>query len=158
MVQIYVQKNSQNNLFEEKWYLDGCLEGGRRGAVRTGKDLESCPYKFLILTTAFGARVTSKVIPSSFLIPQTRKWDLEMLKTAQCQKASYKQSKMGPGFFVCPCFVLFCFVLFCFVSGPHPRHVEVPRLGVQSELLLPAYTTAIAIRDLSCICDLQHSS
>ena len=29
--------------------------------------------------------------------------------------------------------------------GPHPRHmVEVPRLGVQLELQLPAYTTATA--------------
>ena len=33
--------------------------------------------------------------------------------------------------------VLFCFVLFVFL-GPHPRHMEVPRLGVESELQLPA--------------------
>ena len=32
---------------------------------------------------------------------------------------------------------------FFFVSlGLHPRHMEVPRLGVESELKLPAYTTA----------------
>ena len=31
--------------------------------------------------------------------------------------------------------------------GLHLRHVEVPRLGVQSELLLPAYTTATATPD-----------
>ena len=36
--------------------------------------------------------------------------------------------------------------------------MEVPRLGVQSELQLPAYTTATATRDLSHICDLRHSS
>ena len=30
-------------------------------------------------------------------------------------------------------------------------HVEVPRLGVESELQLPAYTTATAVPDLSCI-------
>ena len=31
--------------------------------------------------------------------------------------------------------------------GPHPRHMEVPRLGVKSELHLLAYTTATAILD-----------
>ena len=36
--------------------------------------------------------------------------------------------------------------------------MEVPRLGVQMELKLPAYTTAIATWDLSCVCDLYHSS
>ena len=42
----------------------------------------------------------------------------------------------------------FCFVLFCFCFlGPHPRHMEVPRLGIQSELQLPAYTTAHAMPD-----------
>ena len=37
-------------------------------------------------------------------------------------------------------------------------HMEVPRLGVESELLLPAYTTATAMPDPSHICDLHHSS
>ena len=36
--------------------------------------------------------------------------------------------------------------------------MEVPRLGVQSELQLPAYTTARATPDPSCTCDLHHSS
>ena len=36
--------------------------------------------------------------------------------------------------------------------------MEVPRLGVKSELQLQAYTTARATRGLSCICDLHHSS
>ena len=39
------------------------------------------------------------------------------------------------------CFVLFFVFVFCFL-GPHPQHIEVPRLGVQWELQLPAYTTA----------------
>ena len=31
-----------------------------------------------------------------------------------------------------------CDGIFFFLSGPHPRHMEVPRLGVESELqLLP---------------------
>ena len=38
------------------------------------------------------------------------------------------------------------------------RHMEVPRLGVISELQLPAYATAMAMPDLSCICGLYHSS
>ena len=37
-----------------------------------------------------------------------------------------------------------------------PAHVEVPRLGVESELLLPTYTTARS--DPSHVCDLHHSS
>ena len=36
--------------------------------------------------------------------------------------------------------------------GPHLRHVEVPRIGVELELQLPAYTTATEIRDPSELC------
>ena len=46
----------------------------------------------------------------------------------------------------------------CVFLQSHQRHVEVPRLGVKSELQLPAYTTATATRDLSRVCDLHHSS
>ena len=35
--------------------------------------------------------------------------------------------------------------------------MEVPRLGVKSELQLPAYATATAMPDLSSICNLHHS-
>ena len=38
----------------------------------------------------------------------------------------------------------------------HPQ--QVPRLGVESELYLPAYTTTTATRDPSRICDPHHSS
>ena len=34
-----------------------------------------------------------------------------------------------------------------FFLGPHLQHMEVPRVGVKSELWLPAYTTAIATQD-----------
>ena len=37
-------------------------------------------------------------------------------------------------------------------------HVEVPRLGVKTELQWPAYTIATAAPDLSRICDLGLSS
>ena len=36
--------------------------------------------------------------------------------------------------------------------------MELPRLGVESALYLPTYTTATAMQDLSCVCDLHHSS
>ena len=32
------------------------------------------------------------------------------------------------------------------------------QLGVQLEIQLPGYTTVTAMQDLSCICDLHHSS
>ena len=36
--------------------------------------------------------------------------------------------------------------------------MEVPRLGINSELQLPAYTTATATPDPRLLCDLHHSS
>ena len=53
-------------------------------------------------------------------------------------------------------YFLFCFCFF----RPCLQHVEVPRLGVESELKLPAYATATAIatQDPSLICDLHHGS
>ena len=55
------------------------------------------------------------------------------------------------------CFVLFCFVLLCFL-GLHLQRMEFPRLGVESELQLSAYTTTTATQDPSCLCNLYHSS
>ena len=52
----------------------------------------------------------------------------------------------------------FSFWVFLPFLGPIPWHMEVPRLGVQWEPLQTAYATATAMRDLSRICDLQHSS
>ena len=49
----------------------------------------------------------------------------------------------------------FFFFFFFVISGPHPRHMEVPR---QSELQLLAYATATATPDPSHICNLHHSS
>ena len=45
-----------------------------------------------------------------------------------------------------------CLFVFVFL-GPHPRHMEIPRLGVKWELY-----TATATRDLSHIYDLHNSS
>ena len=49
------------------------------------------------------------------------------------------------------------FFFFCFL-GLHTQHTEVPRLGVESELQLPAYISATLMQDPSRICDLHHSS
>ena len=54
--------------------------------------------------------------------------------------------------------VHFNFPFFFDFPGPRLQHTEVPRLGVESELQLPAYTTVTATRDLSCVCNLHHSS
>ena len=47
---------------------------------------------------------------------------------------------------------------FFFFLGPHLQHMEIPGLGIELELQLPAYTTATATWDLSWVCDLRHSS
>ena len=56
---------------------------------------------------------------------------------------------------------LFClgyFVFAVFWGAAHLWHMEVPRVGVKSELQLLAYASAIAMPDLSCICHLRRSS
>ena len=60
------------------------------------------------------------------------------------------------GFFCLHCCLFVVVVVFC-LSGPHLQHMEVPKLGVKSELQLPAYTTVTATLDPSRICDLHHS-
>ena len=51
-----------------------------------------------------------------------------------------------------PEFFFFFFLFF----GPHLLHIEIPRLGVNLELYLPAYTTAIATSDPSHVYDLHY--
>ena len=53
----------------------------------------------------------------------------------------------------------YLFFLFFFFSRLHPWHMEVPRLGVKSELQPLAYTTTTATWDLNHhVWDLHHSS
>ena len=68
----------------------------------------------------------------------------------------------------CDAFLLFIRFLFLFLGlgflrffcflGPHLWYVEAPRLGVESELQLLAYTTATEMQQLSRLCDLLHMS
>ena len=53
------------------------------------------------------------------------------------------------------CMLINFYLFICFL-GPH-LWMEVPRLGVEPELQLPAYATATAKPHLSHICDLHHS-
>ena len=52
----------------------------------------------------------------------------------------------------------FLFLTFLVFLGLHPQHMEVPRLGVESELYLQAYTIATAMWNPNQVCDLHHSS
>ena len=63
-------------------------------------------------------------------------------------------SNCSPTFRIGRYFFFFFFGFF----GPHPWHMEIPRLGVASELQLPAHATATATPDLSCMCNLHCSS
>ena len=44
----------------------------------------------------------------------------------------------------------------CLLLWLHLWHMEVPRPAVESELQLPAYTTATATWDPSCVCELHQ--
>ena len=55
-------------------------------------------------------------------------------------------------------FFFFFFFFFKIFLELHLQHMEVPRLGVESELQLLAYATATATWDPRHICDLHHSS
>ena len=54
--------------------------------------------------------------------------------------------------------LLYIYFCLCHFLGPHPQHMEVPRLGVKSELYPPAYTRATATQDPSQVCSLHNSS
>ena len=54
--------------------------------------------------------------------------------------------------------LIFSFFLSCVSLGPHLWHMEGSKLGVESELQLPAYATATTTPDPSRICGLHHSS
>ena len=61
---------------------------------------------------------------------------------------------MCVGIYVCIYFIY----LLSFRATLALQHMEVPRLGVELELQLLAYTTATATQDPSHTCDLHHSS
>ena len=54
--------------------------------------------------------------------------------------------------------LFYAFFFFLIFLGLPPRHMEVPGLGVPSELEPPAYATVTAAWDPSLVCDLHPSS
>ena len=57
---------------------------------------------------------------------------------------------MGGGDFEEDTGIFFFFLIFL---GLHLQHTEVPRLGAESELQMPAYATATGMPDLSHVCN-----
>ena len=82
------------------------------------------------------------------------------MKSVQWEHGAQAGSGQGPEGTLCHTGSPPSVFLFFAFSGLHLRHTEVPGLGAESELQLPAYTaaTATAMQDPSRICDLHHSS
>ena len=53
--------------------------------------------------------------------------------------------------------LIYYYFIICFL-GLQVCHMEVPRLGIELELQLPAYATAAATTNPSHVCDLHRSS
>ena len=85
-------------------------------------------------------KTVSEGLKSGKKDPRRKHTDSYMLLASRQPKNLGKESKH-----------FFFFLLF-------RAHLEVPRLGAESELQLPAYTTATATPDPSRICDLHYSS
>ena len=81
-------------------------------------------------------RATTTTWATGVTLPSLTCW-----ATRELQKFEhFNQTTLGDSGFS----VVFCFCFcFCFL-GLHPQHMEVPRLGVESELQLLAYATATA--------------
>ena len=75
--------------------------------------------------------------------------DIEYIIFFHDKKKKKRTGKPNRGFFI--------FFVFLPFLEPLPQHMEVPGLGVELELLLPAYATATTMRDPSYICHLHHS-
>jgi len=68
-----------------------------------------------------------------------------LAETPHLKKISYKRKLLVKSYL---CMYVFIY-LFTFVFlGPHLQHMEIPRVGVKSELQLLAYTTATATAPL----------
>ena len=57
----------------------------------------------------------------------------------------------------CHLFIFLCLFVVVAFLGPYQQHMEVPRLGTEMKLHLPACATATAMPDLSCVCDLHQA-
>ena len=80
-------------------------------------------------------------------------WNIQLYAFVGSEQKVYKpRAQFNLGEFYPSLFACFCFL------EPHLQHMEVPRLGAESELQLPTYATATATQDPSQIYNLHHSS
>ena len=79
------------------------------------------------------------------------------LLTSAGERSSWLDYMVGVEMETCGWSELFIYLFFVFL-GPHPWHMQVPRLGLELELQLLAYVTVTAMEDQSCVFDLHHSS
>ena len=85
-------------------------------------------------------------------------WVHTNIKTDQVIPFKYMQFRVCQVYINKVAFNSFCVCGYVFL-GPDPNHMEGPRLGVQSELQLLAYTIATVTPDLSHhVCPLHHIS
>ena len=96
-----------------------------------------------------------KALNPSHQTTRTNRLDVGLWSLSSLERSSAKRLRVVKQ--VKRLFIYLFIYLFCFL-GPHSQHMEVPRLGVKSELQPPAYATATATSDLSRIFDLYHSS
>ena len=92
--------------------------------------------------------------------PYTEGTSLKSKKTKTKNKTSgrkYTKHQQYINTEVVPKFCVLGFFLFVCFFRAHLQHMEVPRLGVKSEIQLPAYTTATATQNLNHVCHLYHS-
>ena len=79
----------------------------------------------------------------------------EMRQGIESFKVCLRRFSVSKSIEVTMCAKNFFFLVFL---GMHPWHMEVSRLGVESELQLPAYARTTATPDPSHACNLHHSS
>lgn len=104
---------------------------------------------------------SSLEIPLMFMVTSSRPYcvptALEAFWPWHCVLGSKQRHKVRMGLDMLFIYTAFFNIYICFL-GTQLRHKEVPRLGVESELQLPVYTTVTTMQDPGCICNLHQSS
>ena len=124
-----------------------------------GNCLPPCTFSVVIVTPVPGARQLPSPPPSR---DAPVRWGPQdacdlVLTTVPTAPGNQAELYIGRGFLQCQLFhwntkhsiikgFFFFFFFFSFL-GLHLQHMEVPRLGVNLELQLPAYITATAMQD-----------
>ena len=145
----------------QMFWLNDKLNSLPEAAISTGGDATELSKRNGMMPTAGRCRETDRSFQMQLLSSNPeRKRDRERERGRRNTPHSPRNTKKKlqnkvPSSANLLGFLFVC--LFCFL-GPHPQHMEVRRLGVESGLRLPAYPTAPATPDMSHICDLHHTS